>query len=193
MSVYLDVGFASQLTFGGTGPSNSWGPPGQRDPTGCWYASACMVGNFFEIGPRLGVPELHKVGGLFRYGGHEVLPVAMVATLAKNEHLEPVPGAGSALSSKDLEELLRSSGPLWFAWIKTAGGASYGHVSVVIGVDDTTVAYHDPEDAPKSQMSLDLFNARRYTEALKDSSMLRRAGSRASIRGWVLQHIRAKL
>ena len=29
-----------------------------EDPTGCWYASACMIGFFFEQGPRMGLPKL---------------------------------------------------------------------------------------------------------------------------------------
>ena len=45
MGVYLDVPYVPQ-----TG-----------DPTGCWYASACMIGYFFEVGPRMGVP---RAGGV---------------------------------------------------------------------------------------------------------------------------------
>ncbi len=181
MSVYLDVGFISQLT------------PGNRDPLGCWYASACMVGYFFEQGPRLGVPELYQPAAPNRSGGHLGIPPSMFKALAKNEQLEAVPGAGDALNSKELKELLRSSGPLWFAWYKTADGKSYGHVSVAIGVDDTTLTYHDPEDAPKSRMSIDLFNARRATKAVGELSILRRRGDRTSIRAIVLRRIRAKL
>jgi hypothetical protein len=151
-----------------------------------------MVAFFFESGPRLGVPASYKPG-LYGYGGHAALAVSTVRTLAKNEHLEAVPGAGSVLTCQNLEELLRSSGPLWFAWTKTNGGKSYGHVAVAIGVDGSTVTFHDPEDAPNSQMSIDLFNTLRYTNGLGDSSMLRRQGSRISIRGQVLPKITAHL
>jgi len=189
MSVYLDVPFVSQLTFGGNAPSTSYGPQGRRDPTGCWYAGACMVGFFFEAGPRQGVPSQYKPG-LYGYGGHAALQLATVSTLAKNEHLEPVPGAGSTQDSAGLESLLRQSGPLWFAWTKTnKTGQSYGHVAVVVGVDANTVAYHDPEDEPKARMTIGQFNARRLSGPLGDSSMLRRAGSRIEIRGLVLPKI----
>jgi hypothetical protein len=193
MSVYLEVPYVSQLSFGGSGASSSYGPAGRRDPTGCWYASACMVAYFFEAGPRLGVPKLYSPS-LYGHGGHKVISVGEVATLARNEHLEAVAGAGNELSASALEELLRASGPLWFAWRKTnTAGQSYGHACVVVGTDATVVTFHDPEDEPKATISISEFNSRRYRTALGDSSMLRRAGMRASIRGQVLPQIRASL
>lgn len=194
MSVYLDVPYVSQLSFGGSGASSSYGPAGHRDPTGCWYASACMVAYFFEAGPRLGVPSLYKPG-LYGHGGHEAISVRAVNTLATNEKLEAVPGAGSSLTEAALEELLRSSGPLWFGWTKTnARGQSYGHACVAIGVEaGGTVRYHDPEDEPKANMPLFRFNSLRYTALLGDSCMLRRVGPRVNIRGLVMPKIVAKL
>jgi hypothetical protein len=193
MSVYLDVTFVSQLSFGGSGAISSYGPAGQRDPTGCWYAGACMVSYFFEAGPRLGVPSLYSLRNSGHFG-HNVLTVPEVAILAQNEKLEPVPGAAGAFSSEALEEMLRKSGPLWFAWTKTnSAGQTYGHVSVVIGVNGSQVCFHDPEDGSKSEMSVDRFNSLRFRQFLGDSSMLRRAGSRAAIAGQVLAKVRASL
>lgn len=193
MSVYVETTFVSQLSFAGDANLSSYGPAGRRDPTGCWYAGACMVAFFFEAGPRLGVPSQYSPT-LYGHGGHRALAVSTVATLAANEHLEPVPGAGGALDSATLEELLRSSGPIWFAWRKTNNsGQTYGHVAVLIGVDNSYVTFHDPEDAPNSSIAIDRFNALRYCQALGDSSMLRRAGNRATIIGQVLPKIRAKL
>ncbi len=190
MSVCLDVTFVSQLSFGGSGASTSFGPQGMRDPTGCWYASACMVAYFFEAGPRLGVPSLYQPG-LYGHGGHKVISVAEVSTLKRNEHLEAVPGAGGGVTVEGLEEMLRSSGPLWFAWLKTDQGQTYGHASVIIGTRGTSVVIHDPEDAPKSTISLSDLNARLFTTQLGDSCMLRREGPRSKIRGQVLPFIRS--
>ena len=55
MSFVLEVPYVRQLNIGGHIPGNteSW-----DDPTGCWYASVCMIGYFFEQGPRFGVPEI---------------------------------------------------------------------------------------------------------------------------------------
>ena len=50
--MYLDVPFVSQLDFGGNQHID--------DPTGCWYASACMIAYSFEAGPRQGVPALYS-------------------------------------------------------------------------------------------------------------------------------------
>jgi hypothetical protein len=152
-----------------------------------------MVAFFFEVGPRLGVPSMYKPG-LYGHGGHLALSIGAVATLCINEQLEAVPGAGSALKSSDLEEQLRKSGPLWFAWQKTnKKGSSYGHAAVLIGVDDTVATFHDPEDEPKASMSIADLHSKLYKNLLGDSCMLRRKGTRSVIRGQVLPKIRALL
>lgn len=167
MSVYLDVPFVTQLGYGG-GDLN--------DPTGCWYASCCMIAYHFEAGPRLGVPELYDPDtGHLPIGG----PAATAALtgkainttsggeeiMAKRENLEPVPGLANNRSLKALEMLLRAHGPIYFAWTKTVGGQSYGHISVLIGTIDHTqqVIYHDPENAADSRMSIADFDAKRMT------------------------------
>ncbi len=54
----------------------------------------------------------------------------------------------------DLETLLRQHGPIFFAWVKTHDGSTYGHVSVLIGTDDATgeVIYHDPENTANARL-----------------------------------------
>ena len=177
MSVYLDVPFVSQIGYGG-GDLN--------DPTGCWYASCCMLAFHFEAGPRLGVPELYDpASGHLPIGGSEATAAlngkAINTTsggeeiMAKREHLEPVPGLAKDRSLQALEVLMRGHGPIYFAWTKTSGGSSYGHISVLIGTVDHTkqVIYHDPENAPNSRMSLVDFNAKRMRGTY---DMLRRIG-----------------
>lgn len=178
MSVYLDVPFVSQLGFGSGGKLN--------DPTGCWYCSCCMIAYHFEAGPRLGVPELYvpnaghlPIGGTqatdalkkkginTTSGGEEIL--------AKREGLEPVPNLATDRKLSELEMLLRNNGPIYFAWTKTHGGQTYGHISVLIGTDDGPgqIIYHDPENAANSRMTLATYNTKRMRGTY---DMLRRIG-----------------
>jgi len=90
-SIYLDVPFVTQLNFGSKSDPRS-------DPTGCWYSSACMVGYYFEAGPRLGDPSLYiREVGKFKDGttmmGHKV--ISDTTTLQKNENLVEVPYPGN--------------------------------------------------------------------------------------------------
>jgi hypothetical protein len=84
--------------------------------------------------------------------------------LAEREGLEAVPGCDGFYDYRinSLEDLLNKSGPIFFDWTKEQKGTTYGHASVLIEIkDDGTVIYHDPENAPNSEMSLDQFNSRR--------------------------------
>lgn len=163
MGVYLDVPYVPQ-----TG-----------DPTGCWYASACMIGYFFEVGPRMGVPQLYTRSlspqlqqflGVTAATGHVATGTAQSAwlmqgtgmteheALARNEHLSPVPHCAHPThqyTAKWLENYLRKHGPVFFYWMKTAGGQTYGHASVMVGVrDNGRMIYHDPESAANQEMHL---------------------------------------
>jgi hypothetical protein len=129
----LDVPFVSQLGFGD--PTNP-----RDDPTGCWYASACMVGNFFEAGPRLGAPQFYKPGlGVDargrRIAGHQALQITDYPVLMKNEDLVPAPRpASETWTTGALAGLLRQYGPLMVVWTKSLNGQRYGHASVIVGV-----------------------------------------------------------
>src|SRR5262245_35087695 len=113
--IYLDVGYVSQLNFGR--PDD----PG-RDPTGCWYASVCMVGYFFEYGPRLGLPALYtKVVGTYKDGtpmtGHQTIGQDTWPTLLANEHMVAIPEPAShTWAINDLADYLKKYGPLAFRW-----------------------------------------------------------------------------
>lgn len=156
-SIYLDVPFVTQLGFG-----NKSDP--RNDPTGCWYSSACMLGYYFEAGPRLGDPSLfNKKVGKFKDGspmiGHDV--ISDTTTLQKNENLVEVPYPGDKKWTPEaLSGLLKKWGPQLISWTKTHNGSTYGHCSALIGVNEKekTVIIHDPENAPNSKMDIDKFN-----------------------------------
>lgn len=179
MGVYLDVPYCNQLRF-----PNSCSE--DNDPTGCWYACACMVGWYFEVGPRLGVPEIHsarlpqEVQARLGFRGHFATGSAEANTmmrhfgggrsehdlLAQREQLTPVErcaDAGYQYSHDELERLLRRFGPIFFYWRKTADGQTHGHASVLVGVVERSpdLVVHDPENAPHTLMGLADFNARR--------------------------------
>ena len=86
--MYLDVPFVSQLDFGGNQHLD--------DPTGCWYASACMIAYSFEAGPRQGVPALYsrplpQADGTTTTG-HWTISYGWLPTLMANEHLVELDG-----------------------------------------------------------------------------------------------------
>lgn len=179
MGVYLDVPYCNQLRF-----PNSCSE--DNDPTGCWYASACMIGWYFEAGPRQGVPEIHssslppEVRARLGFSGHMATGSADAALmmaaygggqsehqlLAQREHLTPLLHCAEGAyqyTHVELEVLLRRFGPIFFYWQKTAAGNTYGHASVLVGVVDRSpdLIFHDPENAPRSEMDLSGFNAKR--------------------------------
>ncbi|HEY4249683.1 MAG TPA: papain-like cysteine protease family protein [Roseomonas sp.] len=198
MGIYLDVPFANQLMR-----------PGQNsvfhDPTGCWYASANMIGWYFEAGPRLGVPELHSsslpqeirsrlgLQGHLATGSREARAVMNAyhggqsehVLLAEREHLEPVEHCTRQnynFGGLQIETILRRHGPIFFYWTKVARGLRYGHASVLIGIGkrNAEVIYHDPENAPNSAMPLDAFNQLRQRWQY---ALMRRSGAGHVIRG----------
>jgi hypothetical protein len=174
--IMLKVPYVTQLGFGD--PSNL-----KDDPSGCWYAMACMIASFFEQGPRLGLPELYQYGygvdsnGRSTFGHRALHPgTSQEAQFMQNEELERVPVPESRKwNVENLAMLLRKYGPIGFYRIKTLGGKTYGHASVLIGVDGRTVMFHDPENGPRSTFSLLEFNETLWWEI--PNVMVRRKGS----------------
>jgi hypothetical protein len=127
-----------------------------------------MVAYYFEAGPRLGLPELftRDLGnGMLGHHATGSDPANQADKqhhkhLAEREHLEPLPHCAEAhdYTLDELENLLRTRGPIFFYWRKTHGGSSYGHASVIIGTDQQGILYHDPENAPNSKMPVAYFN-----------------------------------
>ncbi|MDD3444906.1 MAG: papain-like cysteine protease family protein [Zavarzinia sp.] len=165
MPIRLNVPYVTQLDMGGD--------PNADDPTGCWYASVCMIGYYFEAGPRQGLPELYARNLGAGRTGHFATgsPQANAAlanhheVLARREHLSPVAHCAEAYTYTidEIEQLLRAHGPIFMYWMKTDGGQTYGHASVIFGTDATGIIYHDPEKAPNSRMSIANFNSKRQT------------------------------
>jgi hypothetical protein len=134
MSIQLDVPYVRQLNIGGHAGV------GWDDPTGCWYASVCMIGYFFESGPRMGLPEIF-------HGGHDALSQDWQDRLPiQREHLRVIRHSDvyQAYTAEAIQDLLANNGPILFYWRKN----NYGHASVITGVDDAAgIVYHDPEFA----------------------------------------------
>lgn len=170
MAFKLEVPFVSQLKYGdGT----------MNDPTGCWYASACMLAYFYEAGPRFGVPELHTSSIGVEYGhvatgskeaklmmNHHGLQAGQEhGLLAEREGLEPVGKCETNhnYTVSELEDILRRKGPVFFYWMKGFGNNKYGHASVIYGVDSQpdVILFHDPENLPDQKMNIARFNERR--------------------------------
>jgi hypothetical protein len=183
MGVKLKVPFITQLGIG-----SHAGGTGRNDPTGCWYASASMVGYYFEAGPRQGVPELYKraLGGSqlghYATGSQQAntLEARHHDLLADRENLAPVAKCATAHSYTidEIENLLRMGGPIFMYWMKTHGSNTYGHASVIIGTQGQNLIYHDPENAPDRVMAIGVFNSKRQT--WKYALMQRKGGAVAA-------------
>ena len=179
MAELLKVPFITQLDIGGhVKPTYAQvvkgeTPKGHDDPTGCWYASACMVAYYFEVGPRLGIPELYKKalgGGQLGHHATGSGPANKLSAnhhelLASREKLAPVDKCDTKhdYTIAEIEELLKSGGPIFMYWRKTHGNQTYGHASVIIGTDKQGIIYHDPENAPNSKMNISVFNQKRQS------------------------------
>lgn len=152
-SIYLDVPFVSKLAY--FGPDNP-----MNDRTGCWYASACMVGYYFEAEPRPSMPENWDPVKGHSAMKNEEYPIsdgerAPCPRRSANEQgmgrrtdagpVAPVRAIVVRLE-QDLGEIRKT----------------YGHRSVVIGYDDgrNEVILHDPELLPNFRLTLANFNTR---------------------------------
>jgi hypothetical protein len=159
MDFRLEVPYVTQLNIGGhvAGNTAAW-----DDPTGCWYASACMIGYFFEQGPRRGVPEM------FKQGHHDPLSHDWQDRLLiqrEGFHVVPRSDGQRDYTVDEIQRLLEANGPILFYWTKTSGASSYGHASVIVGVTATGIVYHDPEfrndGGENLQMLIAKFNSTR--------------------------------
>ena len=137
--------------------SQNAGPSGPEidDPTGCWYACARMISVYYG-GPysaRKAVPELDNPDGT-----HKGLPMAgpELNTFLRNERLIPVTTRLS--TPDDFDAALTNSGPIMVNWWVPGRGL---HVSVIVGIMEKDVVYHDPAVGPNQSMLATMLNLRR--------------------------------
>jgi hypothetical protein len=175
MSILLPVPWITQLR------------QGYEDPTGCWYASACMVGFFFEQGPRRGLPRLFtRPLSDGRVGSYATGSAGAIAAnpnhhedLARNEGFAAVRDCETehTYGLDKIESLLENHGPMFMYWFKkngrpvhrssrSAADGSYGHASVIVGTNASEIIFHDPEytdesDGANRTMSMRDFNLSR--------------------------------
>jgi Papain-like cysteine protease AvrRpt2 len=107
----------------------------------CWYAAACMVAYYHEVGPRFGLPNIwaKDLGLEFR----------KISKLARNEGLEAVPRPQGEFNGDAWISLLKKHGPIWAAGEFGPNGGM--HAIVVTGVRDGIVLYNDPWEPAAKQ------------------------------------------
>lgn len=111
----------------------------QQRQMSCWYASACMVSYYRQIGPRMGLPVKWKA--------NNGIQLKDFISLAKTEGLKAVRSPASALTEQQLEVILRNNGPVWCAgrW------DGVPHIVVLTGVEGGKVFINDPNPAKKQR------------------------------------------
>jgi hypothetical protein len=151
LSIQLAVPFVTQLQIGSevAGNSDAW-----DDRCGCWYASACMIGYFFEEGPRRGIPELCTMIYGEQLGHEKLIAFEDYRLLMSREGLKNIPESDKEQQycASQIETLLASGGPILFYWNKIGPRRTYGHTSVVVGCDENTIFYHDSENHENPQL-----------------------------------------
>jgi hypothetical protein len=100
----------------------------------CWYASACMVAYYHEVGPRPGLPDV--------WASDLALDSEKICELAKAEGLKAVPRPEGELDGEAWIKLLKAYGPIWAAG--KFGQFGGGHAIVITGVVEGMVVYNDP-------------------------------------------------
>ena len=142
----------------------------QYDPAGCWYACASMLAQHFRLSPRISPQELARrdlaggvLGAQATGRGPANLGTSDHEQLAAQEQWDSVPRCDTAHTYTliELEDRLRTRGPIFYYWMKQAIAGRHGHAAVMIGTDATGIIYHDPEQAPHATMTIDAFNTSR--------------------------------
>lgn len=121
----------------------------QQRSMSCWYATVCMVGYYFEIGPRQGLPNVWQANS-------GITPERFV-DLARNEGLANATnyrGAGNTYGQAELFRALYYRGPIWCAgyWFGP------GHIICLTGVKGGKVIFNDPDGGVEKTNTVAWFN-----------------------------------
>lgn len=186
----LDVPYVPQLNIGG----HVEGYVGHSEQKGCWYASTCMVGYFWEAGPRLGVPAQYK--------DDPTNPKPMGARygeLAANEQFAPVTlPTSKAWTADKLMDVLGQYGPCYVrrGFRNKQGALTGGHAIVLIGANNglNEVAVLDPQKSTRNLTGFRIFKAAEFSDffkwddtyAAKYSLMYKKRDSTVSARAYIL-------
>jgi hypothetical protein len=189
--ILLDVPYVPQLEIG----THVAGYGGHSESNGCWYASSCMVGYFWEAGPRLGVPA--------QYAGRPTDPLPMgarYAELALNEGFTPVPlPSNSTWTADGLMEILGKYGPCYVrrGFRNATGALTGGHIIVLIGANATNsqVAVLDPWNDAANPTGMKFFTTAAFTDffkwsdtnAIKYSMMYKKQANAVTARRRILE------
>jgi ABC-type bacteriocin/lantibiotic exporter with double-glycine peptidase domain len=128
----------------------------QRRDMSCWYAAACMIGAYYEQGPRLGVPAI--------WIADEGIDDNEFQELATAESLVWFTAANHEFSIPSLVNALSKLGPM----LSVCNMPQGKHAIVLVGAGDIEdkedrVYYNDPAGGGASKtMPLKEFNERRY-------------------------------
>lgn len=138
----------------------------------CWYVAYKMIvaHRFGESAAFLLPEKIERMHARSAYNSGMGLPVDEFSEFAESAGLVsplsntraesvvvntiPMQRTIGGYSSVQLEILLRNHGPLWISWKIFKGG----HIIVLVGVDNQTVYYHDPQAGANCSQSLLQFN-----------------------------------
>jgi cysteine protease avirulence protein AvrRpt2 len=163
-TIQLNVPYVTQLAIGGADSNNAW-----DDPMGCWYACICMLGYFFEPGPRQGLPELFTMTHKTHNRHQRLIETNDYQLLMAREGLEVIALSDQACSYtvQQIRQLLAISGSIMFCWnkFKPQHARPYGHTCVLIGCNGDNLQYLDPESTQSlgenQSMTVEYFNQQR--------------------------------
>ena len=124
----------------------------------CWYAAVCMIGAYYEAGPRRGLKNI--------WMANEGIADREIQALAEAENLQWVQAADHEYTAITLAHDLRKFGPMFSICHMPQGK----HVLVVTGVNDIgtqpEMLYNDPSGGRALTMPLVEWNKRRHRSYL---------------------------
>ncbi|MEM6824172.1 MAG: papain-like cysteine protease family protein [Pseudomonadota bacterium] len=128
---------------------------GQSRQMSCWYAAVCMIGAYFEAGPRQGLKNI--------WLANQGIADNQIQALAEAENLHWLRAADHDYSAATLGHDLRKFGPMFSICHMPQGK----HVLVVTGVNDIgtqpEMLYNDPAGGGREGiMPLETWNKRRH-------------------------------